>query len=163
VRLNGTSFIHPLEDRNTQFLLRKNPQIVPATYPTVRLNEDPMPSIKQIEKIAKSIVVLELHGLETLLTDKVGLKMFETVMRKLRSHFSVVHLHANNYGRTLNYSGVSIPQVIEMTLVRKDRIKFGQKLSGPEIPQDLDAPNIPGRPDLGLSNDWTGIGSGRSS
>jgi tRNA A37 threonylcarbamoyladenosine synthetase subunit TsaC/SUA5/YrdC len=51
------SFLHPLEDRNTQFLLRKNAQVVPAAYPTVRLIEVAMPSIKQIEKIIKSIIV----------------------------------------------------------------------------------------------------------
>lgn len=109
------------------------------------------------------IVVLELHGLETLLTDKLGLKIFETVMKKLTSHFSVVHLHENNYGRELNYSGVLIPQVIEMTLLRKDRKKLGSDSYSPQIPHPLDAPNNPGRPDLGLSIDWTGIGSGRSS
>jgi hypothetical protein len=109
------------------------------------------------------IIVLELHGLDTLLTDKVGLKIFETVMRKLTSHFSVVHLHENNYGRELNYSGVIIPQVIEMTLIRRDRTKVGQRVYASRIPHPLDAPNNPGGRDLGLSNDWTGNGVTRTS
>lgn len=33
------------------------------------------------------IIILELHGLETLLTDVVGLKIFEAVIRKLKSLF----------------------------------------------------------------------------
>jgi len=109
------------------------------------------------------IIVLELHGLETLLTDKVGLKIFETVMRKLTSFFSVVHLHANNFGRELNYSGVIIPQVIEMTLIRRDRTELGQVVYDPQIPHPMDAPNNSGSTDLGLSNDWTGIGVTRTS
>jgi hypothetical protein len=109
------------------------------------------------------IIVLELHGLETLLTDAVGLKIFETVIRKLKYHFSVVHLHPNNYGRVLNYSGVSIPQVIEMTLIRKDRTERLRQLYGPEIPHPLDAPNNSGSRDLALTTDWTGIGATRIS
>jgi hypothetical protein len=109
------------------------------------------------------IIVLELHGLETLLTDRLGLRIFESVMRKLNSNFSVVHVHANNFGRELNYLGVQIPQVIEMTLIRRNRMRPGQTLYGPEIPHPLDAPCNAGRPELDLADEWTNVRATRTS
>lgn len=109
------------------------------------------------------IIVLELHGLDVLLTNPLGLRFFVSVMRKMKSVFSIVHLHPNNFGRALNYSGVLIPQVIEMTLLRRDRTRLEEIPPQPTIPHPLDEPNNSGRPDLDLTKDWTGLGVNRTA
>lgn len=102
------------------------------------------------------IMVLELHGLDVILTNSYGLELFASIFKKLKNLFAVVHIHPNNFGRSLNYMGIRIPQVIEITLIRRDRLSFAKNLHEPQIPNSLDMPNNPGTRDVILTKDWIG-------
>ena len=102
------------------------------------------------------IIVLELHGLDSLLTNPLGIEIFTSVFRKLNDQFSVVHLHANNCCGALKYQGIEIPRVLEVTLIRNDRYQTSNQVFDSTIPNPLDVPNVPGRKNLALSKDWLG-------
>jgi hypothetical protein len=102
------------------------------------------------------IIVLELHGLDNLLTNPLGIEIFTSVFRKLNAQFSVIHLHANNCCGALKYQGIEIPRVLEVTLIRNDRYQTSNQVFDPTIPNPLDVPNVPGRKELALSKDWLG-------
>lgn len=102
------------------------------------------------------IIVLELHGLDNLLTNPLGIEIFKSVFLKLNDQFSVVHLHANNCCGALNYQGIQIPRVLEVTLVRNDRYQPSGQLFESQIPNSLDVPNVPTRKELRLTKDWLG-------
>ena len=102
------------------------------------------------------IIVLELHEMDNLLTNPLGIEMFSTVFRKLNDEFTVVHLHANNCCGALNYRGIQIPRVLEVTLIRNDRYQKAKQVFNSTIPHAFDVPNVPGRKELTLSQDWLG-------
>jgi hypothetical protein len=102
------------------------------------------------------IIVLELHGMDNLLTNPLGIEIFTSIFRKLNDQFSVVHLHANNCCDALKYQGIDIPRVLEVTLIRNDRYQTSNRVFDSIIPNPLDVPNVPGRKELALSKDWLG-------
>jgi hypothetical protein len=102
------------------------------------------------------IVILELHGLDILLTNPLGLEVFKSVFKKLNNLFSVVHIHANNCGGELSYQGVRIPRVIEVTLIRNDRYGKSESLFESVIPNPMDVPNVPSMRELKFTRDWLG-------
>lgn len=102
------------------------------------------------------IIVLELHGMDNLLTNPLGIEIFTSIFRKLNHQFSVIHLHANNCCGVLKYQGVEIPRVLEVTLIRNDRYENSKQVFESTIPNALDVPNVPGRKELILSRDWLG-------
>jgi len=102
------------------------------------------------------IIVLELHEIDNLLTNPLGIGIFTSVFRKINDQFSVVHLHANNCCGSLRYQGIVIPRVLEVTLIRNDRYRLSNHTFDPKIPHPLDVPNVPGRKELVLSKDWLG-------
>jgi hypothetical protein len=102
------------------------------------------------------IIVLELHSMDNLLTNPLGIEIFTSVFRKLNDQFSVVHLHANNCCGALKYQAIKIPRVLEVTLIRNDRYQTSDRVFDSIIPNPLDVPNVPGRKELALSKDWLG-------
>jgi hypothetical protein len=120
-------------------------------------NEWPILADITAETLARfRIIVLELHGVDNLLTNPLGIEIFNSVFRKLNHQFTVVHLHANNCCGALNYQGIQIPRVVEVTLIRKDRFDYSKQTFSPTIPHTLDVPNVPGRKELTLTKDWLG-------
>jgi len=110
-----------------------------------------------VETLARfRIIVLELHGLDNLLTNPLGIGIFRSVFKKLNEQFSVVHIHANNCCDALTYQKIQIPRVLEVTLLRNDRHSHSNRLYKPTIPHTLDVPNVVGKKDLILSKDWLG-------
>jgi hypothetical protein len=102
------------------------------------------------------IIVIELHGMDNLLTNPLGVEVFKSIFRKLNDQFSVVHLHPNNCCGQLHYQGVQIPRVVEVTLIRNDRYQKSSQVFDSIIPHELDVPNVPGKRELALSKDWLG-------
>lgn len=94
------------------------------------------------------IIVGELHWLDRLREEP----FFETASRALalltRNHV-VTHLHANNTQGVVMVEGIPVPQVIEITLLRRDRATFER--SNEPIPSLLDRPNNQGSPDIVLT------------
>ena len=120
-------------------------------------NEWPILADLSAETLSRfRIIVLELHGMDNLLTNPLGIETFTSVFRKLNDQFSVVHLHANNCCGALRYQGIDIPRVLEVTLIRNDRYQTSNKVFESTIPNPLDVPNVPRRKELSLSKDWLG-------
>jgi hypothetical protein len=97
------------------------------------------------------IVILELHDMHKVFL-RSGLDEVGPVMKKLLDDFEMVHVHANNNLQPVRRHGYEIPPVLEMTLVRKDRVV--QRTPVTRLPHPLDAPNNAFVPELELASYW---------
>jgi hypothetical protein len=102
------------------------------------------------------IIVIELHYLDAMMTNNLGIKRVEAIFRKMNSEFVPVHIHANNCCGTFRYLGLEIPAVIELTLLRKDRFSKATNRHPVQIPNPLDIKNVQNGKEILLSSDWTG-------
>jgi hypothetical protein len=66
------------------------------------------------------IMVIEFHDLFNLF-DRIKFHYFERVFTKLIALFHVVHIHPNNFARPIRKDGLVIPDVVEITFLRRDR------------------------------------------
>lgn len=89
------------------------------------------------------IIVVEIHDLHNL-WEKTFFNQAEAVFDKLLQHHTCVHLHPNNYGKVLSLQGVEIPNLIEFTFIRNDRIKG--KTFKTRFPHKLDSDNTSKKP-----------------
>jgi hypothetical protein len=97
------------------------------------------------------IIVIELHDLERLM-DKHAFAIISSTFERLLEDFYVVHNHPNNYGRSVRRGSFVIPRVIEMTLLRKDRVKSVKFAR--TFPHPLDERNDTAHPDVPLPPQW---------
>ena len=68
---------------------------------------------------------------------------FKTSLELLKSKFSLIHTHVNNYGEIDEFS---IPNVCEFTFINQNMYRENGKVS--RLPRvGLDSPSTPGRPD----------------
>jgi glycosyltransferase involved in cell wall biosynthesis len=96
-----------------------------------------------------AVIVCELHHLSRLCEPD----FFDTARRclaKLTLHHAPVHLHPNNYGRLALLEGVPVPDVMELSFLRRDLGVSSQPCRDP-IPGKLDRPNHPLGPDFCLT------------
>lgn len=114
-----------------------------------------LPEISASDLARFRIVVLEFHQLH-LLADPFVFRLFLPAFEKLLMGFAPVHLHPNNNRGTIRYGSLDLPRCVEMTFLRRDRIRPG----GPEpvLPHPLDRECVPGRPPVRLSKAWGGRG-----
>lgn len=100
-------------------------------------------------------VIIELHRLDLLSDAGWHQFVFLPFLRKMLDKFVPVHLHANNAAPPLNIYGFQIPRLLEITFWRRDRVEtFKGK---PTLPIQLDAKNMPDKPDIDLN--WCFAGS----
>jgi hypothetical protein len=97
------------------------------------------------------VLVIEFHHFHNL-DNKEYYNLVNATIEKINEYFEPVHLHINNYEGVTNVNGVLMPSVIEMTYLRKDRVKGPRKLS--VLPHPLDQPNNPARMDVALPDNW---------
>jgi hypothetical protein len=83
------------------------------------------------------VIVLEVHFLDRVF-DEFGPLIIEPVLARLRRHFDIVHLHANNYGTPIRSRAMTVPPVVELTLLRKDRSTERRPVSVLPHPYDRD-------------------------
>ena len=105
------------------------------------------------------IIVLELHRLDDAESPERFERRLGPLLRKLVRHFICVHAHPNNCcgDFVLEGSGLNIPRVLEVTLLRRDRF-YRQGLGQPQPPMlphplDLDW-NVRQHPPLFLNAAW---------
>jgi len=99
-------------------------------------------------------IVVELHNLERIV-HKPFLNIYSLAIDKLLSNFVVCHLHPNNVVKPVTRFGITLPTVLEITLVNK------KCLSGNDhpvvissVPHPLDVPNSLSNPPINLSPHW---------
>jgi Methyltransferase FkbM domain len=91
----------------------------------------------------------EFHGFDEVLDDK----WFECALRvisRLNKHFSLVHVHGNNFGQLIVIDEVLFPRSLELTFANRSRYALAP--SNEVFPGQLDAPNNPNLPDCGLGH-----------
>ena len=97
------------------------------------------------------IMVIEFHSLSRMFDD-FGAQIMPDVFERLLHTHNVVHVHPNNVSYVTSKSGVDLPELIEVTLLRKDR---GKILGFASIfPHPLDIINVPEREVLALPHSW---------
>jgi hypothetical protein len=97
------------------------------------------------------IIVLELHFLGRLL-DQVGFDFMFASLDRLLRRYHVVHLHPNNIVSPVTASGLTIPRLLEVTLLRNDRARptgYAKR-----FPHPLDRQNLTDRSDYVLPACW---------
>ena len=107
-------------------------------------------SDKNLNKIR--ILIVELHDLRHL-RNYFFYKTFEKFILKLNNLFYVCHLHVNNVSKLTNIGGYNVPDMLEITFIRKDRIKnFTNKFAS--IPHKLDQKTVLNQKELNLDKNW---------
>ncbi len=97
------------------------------------------------------IIVLELHSLNKVFR-KRRLARYKRMMDALAEHFVVVHTHPNNCAPMVSAAGFDVPPVLELTLLRRDRVQ--ESAIQTELPHPLDECNVPDLPDYSLPRAW---------
>ncbi len=99
------------------------------------------------------MIVIELHGLYLLRDSAFMRGIFRPVMQKLAKQFVCCHAHGNNCCGTAHYTDEwSVPNVLELTFLRRDRVRAeALKLS---IPHPKDDINVSWNPPVRLAGAW---------
>ena len=92
-------------------------------------------------------IILEVHWLEQ---EQNRIK-FVTIMERIRRHFTLVHVHGNNWGGEFEYEGFTIPRVPELTFINKRYLTGIASYDKQGYPiANIDFPNNPNIPDCNL-------------
>ena len=98
------------------------------------------------------ILVIEFHDLRNLRND-IFLNLFNKVINKLNNYFYVCHLHINNISKIKKIGDYLVPDMIEMTFIRKNRVKnFSSKFS--ILPHKLDSKTVNSVKEKFLDKSW---------
>jgi len=97
------------------------------------------------------IVVIEFHGLHNIF-NPYGIKLLDYCFTKMLTVFDVVHIHPNNVSALLKRKGLAIPDAVEITFLRRDRIRWRE--ANLVFPHPLDRPNVAIIPDVVLPSCW---------
>lgn len=116
-----------------------------SEYPVVdAMDDDDIRSFSQI--------ICEIHQLEELLRNTHRHNLIGRCLNKLLKHMYCVHIHANNVGWQEESNGVSVPVLLELTLVRKDLVD--DFVATDSLRTDLDFENKPSLPKIDVSYLW---------
>lgn len=107
------------------------------------------------------IILLELHRMGACKRSEDFRKELGPLLRRLSEDHVCIHAHPNNCcgDFVLPGSGINIPNVIELTFLRRDRLCAASNASliPPTLPHPLDIPfNVASKPPLFLNEHWLG-------
>jgi hypothetical protein len=97
------------------------------------------------------IMVIEFHDLFNLF-DPIKFHYYERVFSKLAELFYIVHLHPNNFAPPMRKDGLVIPDVVEITFLRRDRPVAEE--ADIKFPHPLDKSCKPSRAEIVLPECW---------
>lgn len=97
------------------------------------------------------IMVIEFHDLKELF-GRFSHDMIQATFKKLLNTHSVVHIHPNNASPMVNFFGLSVPPLVEITFYRNDRAFTNERPS--RFPHPLDADNVSDLPSVLLPDYW---------
>ena len=98
------------------------------------------------------IIAIEFHSLGNLWR-KPFLERVLPVFNKILQTHSCVHAHPNNCQAPLNLRGLKVPQILELTFLRNDRINDHAAFCD-TFPHPLDYDNVRGNPSVPLPKQW---------
>lgn len=114
--------------------------------------------VKSKELLRFRQIVGEFHGFHEIYNFDFYQKVMR-VLKKLNNTHSLIHLHANNWGQYRIINGVPVPDVLELSFLRKDI--FYENMINKDLPppffsnfldfESLDQPNNPLAPEIRLS------------
>lgn len=84
------------------------------------------------------IIVIEFHHFSQILSP-LGFKLINFVFDKILKSHSIVHIHPNNVGNNTIYKDVEIPEILEFTFLKNDRIET--RNYNTDFPHELDRDN----------------------
>lgn len=85
-------------------------------------------------------IVIEIHGLESLSNESSGSTILHLI-EKLALNHTPIHVHANNYSRLICFGSVWLPDVMEISYLRRDIIRDPRLATS--LRTDLDRPCDP--------------------
>ena len=97
------------------------------------------------------IITIEFHDLDLIFL-KNNLVQVLKIVRKLTVEHTMVHLHPNTLVPIVKYLGIDIPPVLEITLLRNDRIERLEEVAF--LPNELDRKNAPWTREIYLQPEW---------
>ena len=97
------------------------------------------------------IIIIEFHNLREI-KNKFFFKIVKSTFEKLLENFIICHIHPNNSCGTNNIYDVAIPNAIEVSFIRKDRVK--KKIYTKDFPHPLDQPSVKSMKDIILPKVW---------
>ena len=107
-------------------------------------------SDKNLKKIR--ILVIEIHDLRHL-RNYSFFKTFEKILLRLNNFFYICHLHVNNVSKVKDIGGYNVPDMLEVTLIRKNRVKnFTNQFAS--IPHKLDQKTFLKQKEIILDKKW---------
>ena len=87
-------------------------------------------------------IIVEFHDFGWI-TSNFGSRIIAATLEKLLNSHVPVHAHPNNCCPPLKSKGVKIPNVVEVTFSRRDRVRASAGFS--KLPHELDVPNTSGK------------------
>ena len=103
------------------------------------------------------IIVIEIHNVLNLF-DEAKCKNIKSLLRKLNETHICIHAHPNNCQNNEiidHHYGMNIPNVIELTYLRKDRFKNKSKFIEVQLPNPMDIEsNVISRKPIHLNKNW---------
>ena len=100
-----------------------------------------------------AVIIVEFHAMRQV-GDALTCGVVGGIFEKLYRDFAIVHAHPNNCCPNLCINGVRVPDVLEVSFLRRD---FLAGFASPKpicLPHQLDWPNVPWRPAPALSEAW---------
>ena len=92
------------------------------------------------------ILILEIHDLRNL-RSPFFFKIFNEVVDKLSKYFYFCHLHPNNTSKVKKIGKLKIPDMLELTLINKKRVKFVPSKKS-KLPHVLDRKTDPSKMEI---------------
>ena len=94
------------------------------------------------------VIIVEFHDLDRI-SNKFNFSIIESLLDKILLNFEVGHIHPNNFSKNISFSkNIIIPEILEVTFLRKDLILKKEKIKG--LPHKLDSKNVPTKKDIFL-------------
>ena len=103
-------------------------------------------SLSSVELGRFKQIIGEFHGFHEI----HNFEVIERVVRKLSENFVVTNSHANNWGEYQIIQKIAFPDVLEISWLRKDRMKIASKFT-PKTTENLNSVNNVNDLDLGFN------------
>ena len=80
-------------------------------------------------------------------------QIFNSILDRLLNHFYIVHLHPNNAGKNIKIHEFNIPDLMEITFIKKNRVKKKSK-KHISYPLSIDQKCVLEKEDIFLDTYW---------